>query len=176
MARQRHLRISCDQLTATLVIRAVCQTSASQENKFGRFLPTSAACAKRTSFSLTSTAGAMFHQGRRSPRTSDLRGGLLQQRKSNLEAIVGPRATFDQCGRKTARSLSRPMNLRLCNHIPRLPSAWVSTFLAPKGPRLAQRPPRLAKRRFIAATLGATILRRSRPCRRIARLRQNPTF
>ena len=40
-------------------------------------LPTSAACAKRTSFSLTSTAGAMFHQGRRSPRTCD-----LQQRKS----------------------------------------------------------------------------------------------
>jgi hypothetical protein len=64
---------------------------------------------------LTSTAGAMFHQGCRSPRTCD-----LQQRKSNLEAIVGPRATFNQFGRKTARLPSCPMNLRLCNHIPRL--------------------------------------------------------
>ena len=50
MARQRHLKISYDQLIATLVIPAVCQTSAYQENKFGRFLPTSVACAKHASF------------------------------------------------------------------------------------------------------------------------------
>ena len=57
MARQRHLKISCDRLTATLVTPAVCQTSAYQENKFGRFLPTSVACAKHASFAFTSTAG-----------------------------------------------------------------------------------------------------------------------
>ena len=43
-----------------LVTPAVCQTSAYQENKFGRFLPTSVACAKHASFAFTSTAGAMF--------------------------------------------------------------------------------------------------------------------
>ena len=42
------------------------------------------------------------------------------------------------------------MNLRLCNHIPSFPSAWVSAFLAPKELRLAQRPPRLANARFFA--------------------------
>ena len=60
MARQRHLKISCDRLTATLVTPAVCQTSACQENKFGRFLPTSVACAKHASFAFTSTAGVTF--------------------------------------------------------------------------------------------------------------------
>ena len=60
MARQRHLKISCDRLTATLVTPAVCQTSAYQENKFGRFLPISVACAKHASFAFMSTAGAMF--------------------------------------------------------------------------------------------------------------------
>ena len=59
MACQRHLKISCDQLIATLVTPAVCQTSAYQENKFGRFLPISVACAKHASF-VMSTAGAMF--------------------------------------------------------------------------------------------------------------------
>src|SRR5271168_4930509 len=60
MARQRHLKISCDRLTATLVTPAVCQTSTSQENKFGRSLPTSVACARHASFAFTSTAGAIF--------------------------------------------------------------------------------------------------------------------
>ena len=60
MARQRHLKISCDRLTATLVTPAVCQTSAYQKNKFGRFLPTSVACAKHASFAFACTAAAMF--------------------------------------------------------------------------------------------------------------------
>ena len=38
MARQRHLKISCDRLTATLAVTpAACQTSAYQENTFGGF-------------------------------------------------------------------------------------------------------------------------------------------